>query len=337
MPPTEATEPYKVVRVFFGTDRNVQAGATSPADRFGSERGHKITYGSCEVSIPRNHVTGELERPFVFKSLLESPEKHIVLLRIDLRSQDEFHAEVASALAVAPERRALIFVHGFNNSFEEAAHRTAQIAHDVKFTGVPLFYSWPSKASALDYSFDVNNADQAVTYLKSFLRDIAQKQSFDSITLIAHSMGNRALTQAFLELKNELGAEKLKVFKELILAAPDIDADFFRNNIAPRLTSISTGITLYASSKDRALLASKKFNGSPRAGDAGNGLVLYSGIETIDATAVSTDLFWGLGHGYVADSRPILDDLNRLVMGNIRARKRGLAETVTGDGIYWKF
>lgn len=59
------------------------------------------------------------------------------------------------------ERRAFIFVHGFNNSFEDAARRTAQIAFDVKFDGVPLFYSWPSKGKALDYVYDTNNADQA--------------------------------------------------------------------------------------------------------------------------------------------------------------------------------
>src|SRR5207245_2644693 len=82
-------------------------------------------------------------------------------------------AEMADRLGWRPQRKAFVFVHGFNNSFEDAARRTAQIYHDVEFDGVPLFYSWPSKGKLRDYSYDTNNADQAVGYLKAFLQDLA--------------------------------------------------------------------------------------------------------------------------------------------------------------------
>ena len=124
-------------------------------------------------------------------------------------------------------------------------------------------------------------------------------------------MGNRALTRAL----GSLLAEDLSVrprLKEVILTAPDIDADVFRRDIAPALVASGRPITLYASSKDLALVASKKVHGYARAGDAGPGLVVLPGIETIDASTVDTSL---LAHSYFAETRrcsgPLLSDQRR--------------------------
>ena len=262
-----------------------------------------------------------------------------MLIRIDLRKQNEFMSELAVAVAGGKTNEALIFVHGFNNTFEDAARRTAQIAHDIQFSGVPMFYSWPSGGRARDYVSDGNDADQAVFHLKLFLKDIVENAKFTSVTLLAHSMGNRALTRAFIALKSEMGAEKLRVFKEIILAAPDIDADVFRNEIAPALIASNSAVTLYASSNDEALIASKKVNGAPRAGDSGAGLVVIKGMETIDATNVDTNLFWGLRHAYVADNRNVLSDLYYLIVKGLRSPSRfGLYPVPSPvDPQYWKF
>jgi esterase/lipase superfamily enzyme len=339
-PPTAADDgekPYKTVQLFFGTDRNVTGSAT-PSEVFGEDRGHALIYGTCEVSIPRSHVPGELESPFILRHFFESPERHVVLLSVTQKTQAQVFAEIADKLAGRSQRKAFVFVHGFNNSFEDAARRTAQIYNDVDFDGVPLFYSWPSKGKAQDYSYDSNNADQAVAYLKTFLHDLAAQGAFDSITLVAHSMGSRALTRAFMELADDLPKEQLAVFSEVILAAPDIDADVFRNDIAPALLAAGSPVTLYASANDLAMVASKGFGGAPRAGDARNGVTLITGVETIDATRVDTNLFWGLGHAYVADSPQLLHDLHDLVVARLRAAKRSdLEEVSTAGGAYWRF
>lgn len=330
---------YKLIKVFFATDRKLIPNAQSPRDFFTGDRGHVISYGISEVSIPRDHKKGELESPFMLRTYFENPAKHIVLMRIDLHKHSEFMSELRTVVEGGKTNEALIFVHGFNNTFEDAARRTAQIAHDIQFTGVPMFYSWPSGGKTLDYVSDGNDADQAVSYLKLFLKDIAENTHFAHVTLLAHSMGNRTLTRAFIALKSEVPAKKLQVFKEIILAAPDIDADVFRNEIAPALIASNSTITLYASSKDEALIASKKLNGAPRAGDSGAGLVVMKGMETIDATNVDTNLFWGLGHAYVADDRNVLSDLNYLIEKGFRASSRyGLEPIASSDGSqYWKF
>lgn len=339
-PTTPSREaPYKVVKVFFGTDRKLIPNATTPRDFFNNDRGQAIIYGTCEVSIPRLHKTGELEAPFVLREYFENPERHVVLMRIDLRKQNEFFNDLGVAIAGGKTSTALIFVHGYNNSFEDAARRTAQIAHDIEFTGIPMFYSWPSGGKALSYVSDGNDADQAVFHLKRFLKDVALNSGFTSITLLAHSMGNRALTRAFMALKNEIDGEKLRVFKEIILAAPDIDADVFKNEIAPALLASTATVTLYASSNDEALIASKKLNGAPRAGDSGSGLVVMKGMETIDATNVDTNLFWGLRHAYVADNRNVLSDLSYLIVKGLRAPSRYGLEPIPSpeNPRYWRF
>ena len=149
---------------------------------------------------------------------------------------------------------------------------------------MPLFYSWPSKGNANDYSHDTNNADQSVAYLKTFLGDLAARGVFEFITLVAHSMGNRALTREFVELASDLPNEQLALFNEFIPAAPDIDADVFRTDIAPALAAAGSPVTLYASAKDLAMVASRHLGGAPRAGDTRQGVVVVKGVETIDAT-----------------------------------------------------
>ena len=122
--------------------------------------------------------------------------------------------------------------------------------------------------------------------------------------------------------------------KEVILAAPDIDADVFKRDIAPALTSTGRSVTLYASSADVALAASKQVHGYARAGDSGAGLVIVPGIETIDATEVNTGL---LGHSYFAESDIVLTDILRLIDQGVRANMRmGLRPVDARAGRYWQ-
>jgi esterase/lipase superfamily enzyme len=93
-------------------------------------------------------------------------------------------------------------------------------------------------------------------------------------------MGNRALTRAVASLLTDKPIIRSRL-KEVILAAPDIDAEVFKRDIVPALTKTDSPVTLYASSEDLALAASKKVHGYPRAGDSGQGLVVVPGIETI--------------------------------------------------------
>ena len=135
-------------------------------------------------------------------------------------------------------------------------------------------------------------------------------------------------------MQRELGEESA-LFNQIILAAPDIDAEIFCRDLAPALTSSSNRVTLYASSNDQALVASKQVHGYARAGDSGAGLVVLPGIETIDVSRLDTSL---LGHSYYGSSNPILLDIRQLIEFALPAAQRHwLLPKTHGELTYWVF
>jgi len=326
-------EIFVVVNVFYATDRNRTA-STKPAEMFGVGRAAALRYGSCAVSIPRDHQEGELESPSIWQlEFREDPSKHVVLLSIVVSTKDKFFEDVAARVRAYDKKSAFLFVHGYNVTFEDAARRTAQISHDLRFAGASVFYSWPSQGSSPAYFVDEQNIEWAQANLRGFLEDFFTRSDAQSVYLIAHSMGNRALTRAIAALIKDKPSLRNRL-KEVILAAPDIDVDVFKRDIAPALTAAGRPITLYASSRDLALETSEKVHKYPRAGDSGQGLVVLPGIETIDATAVDTSLF---GHSYIAGSPSVLRDVSNLIQNGKRADQRLLRGMDSPAGRYWMF
>jgi hypothetical protein len=204
---------------------------------YGPNRGGGgLRYGVCQVSIPWDHTIGKLESPVFLKlEYVEDPTKHVVLRGVTEQSSDAFYRNLRQTIQRAGKqvKQALVFVHGFNVSFEGAARRTAQLRYDLKFKGAPIFYSWPSQHAILDYAVDETNVEWTVPHLEQFLHEIAANSGAEKIYLIAHSMGNRCLTNALRRLK--MPTSPSRVFREVILTAPDIDADTFKNDIAPAI------------------------------------------------------------------------------------------------------
>lgn len=324
---------YAVVKTFFATDRRL-TGQSTPDKMFDGARG-VLRYGSCEVSIPRDHRMGELEAPSIWRlEFRQDPAKHVVLLSTAVQAKDAYFADLAARVRSAPDRSAFVFVHGYNVSFADAARRTAQMTYDLGFEGAPVFYSWPSQGATPAYTVDEANVEWAQANLRSFLEDFFDRSEAQHVYLIAHSMGNRALTRALADLLAAKPAVRERL-TEVILAAPDMDAEVFKRDIVPALVSAGRPVTLYASSGDMALAASRKVHGYARAGDSGHGLVVLPGLETIDATGVDTSL---LGHSYFADTRTVLSDMHALIRSGLRpAQRAGLVGVQSGDGGYWEF
>ncbi|EMK01215.1 MULTISPECIES: alpha/beta hydrolase [unclassified Leptospira] len=331
--PEEEKVKFAKINVFFATDREYDS-SKALNKRFGSARS-ELKYGHCTVSIPHDHRMGELESASIFKfQFKENPQNHVVLMNIEISSFEDFIMESNRHCDKFSEKKSFIFIHGFNVTFTEAARRTAQIAYDLGFDGAPIFYSWPSKGKVSGYVSDENDIEWTKINLNKFLLDYLSKTNSEKIYIIAHSMGSRVITRALMDIirKNQFDNTKIK---EVILSAPDIDADIFKKDIAPFFLEQKQALTIYASSKDKALKFSKKVNGYPRLGDSGAGLVVLEGIETIDASNVDTDF---MGHSYFAESKSILSDMYYLIKDNVRAGKRfSLEEISMGSGKYWKF
>lgn len=284
----------------------------------------RIHYGLCVVTIPPSHVEGNLEESLLG---LEKDSEHVKLQRTELRDEQAFFDEVRSVVhrnAPAPQD-CLVFVHGYNVTFEKAARRTAQIHFDLKFPGVPLFFSWPSRGNPAEYSWDREEVEQrSYRDIQRFLVDVARRTGAPRVHVLAHSMGAEAVTKAIREL-----GEEGKIFDQVILAAPDIDRKVFHDEIAPRLNLYARRTTLYCSKNDRALFLSRYWNSwgdpAPRAGDSTDGPLLAVGTDTIDASTIRTDL---LGHSYYGDCVPLLHDVGLLLRERLSPDQRKLEPQV---------
>jgi esterase/lipase superfamily enzyme len=300
---------------------------------YGWERG-ELELGTCEVSIPATHRTGEIEKPSILRLEFSArPDRHVMLQRITPQEHEEYFAALRQRVRASESRDLFVFVHGYNVTFEQAARRTAQMAYDLDYQGAPILYSWPSQGKPWKYTVDETNVTWSVPHLKRFLTHLAQESEAEAINLVAHSMGSRALTQALCELSYEWKQEG-KVFNQVILAAPDIDADVFREQIAPALARQAKQVTLYASSSDEALAASKLVHGSRRAGESAARPLVSEGIETVDVAMYELG---SLGHSYYGNSPVILQDLAAILRDALPAARRPWLTEIGDEGSrYWQ-
>ena len=144
---------FATVRVFYGTNR-APTGATKPALYYGGARGD-LQYGSLDVTIPRIHQEAQLETQprwveYTFVADQAAMRAQYVLLdKVMPLEKGEFARQLHQQVSESRSKDVFIFVHGFNNTFEDAARRTAQMAYDLDFDGTPMLYSWPSRAARL--------------------------------------------------------------------------------------------------------------------------------------------------------------------------------------------
>jgi esterase/lipase superfamily enzyme len=346
-PAEDPAKTYDVVPVFYGTDRAVEADPKRL--QFGAERGHQLQLGRALVTVPLIHKVPHIERPVVieipyFKVKVyeekEDPQKHFTVQEIKGLTEAEMLALVKQRLATSStfKDHAFVFVHGFNTSFDNALYRTAQIAYDLRFDGVPFLYSWPSGGKVASYTYDHGSVEQAEPRLAEFLDMVIQKSGAKSISLIAHSMGNELLLRVLERMKTKV--PRGVVISQVILAAPDVDRDKF-NILAREVIKFAKGVTLYAASNDRALSYSARFwGGVPRAGDVpASGPLIIPGLDTIDVTAVSTDAL-GLNHSGYAENPALLNDVKALVASGLRPpdkRFKSILAVDSAAGKYWRF
>ena len=301
---------------------------------YSGERG-ELVRGVAEVTVPRSHKVGKVERPSLLRfEIQEDQSKHIVLTEVHQLMEDDFHQRLSTAVSSSVAGDLLVFIHGYRVDFESALIRTAQISVDLPFEGVPICFSWPSKGTLMGYIEDSNEAEYSAGELKRFLLELSEKSGSKSINVVAHSMGNVAMTRAMEQISSRLRDGEPAPFDRVVLAAPDIDADFFRRDFAPPLLRVAKQVTLYASSDDQALVASKKVNGRPRAGDSGEQIVIVPGIDTIDVSGIDLSI---LGHSYYGDNESMLRDLYDVVHARLPATQRpSLIQRSTGKLIYWQ-
>lgn len=331
-PPTPLLESkdYHTVDVFYATDRK-PAGANFHDKWYGKERNRegRVNYGKTEVSIPLHHRMGIVERPKWYKlEFSEDAKKHVVILKLNEMDSEAYFRELDREAGARPLKEALLFIHGFSVTFDEAVRRTAQISFDLDFGGVALTYSWPADGALSAYVADHGNALWSFPHLSDFLADLQEKADLDKIHVIAHSMGSEILGRALAKARDDGFNLDLN---NVILAAPDIDADVFAEQILPKIRGTAQRLTMYASSGDAALKVSQELNGSDRLGLSGDWIKVLEGMDTVDASEIDTSM---LGHAYYGSHRVVMEDLLNLIIKGLDPPGRRL---VQGNQGQWNF
>ncbi len=310
----QQSQGFATVRIFYGTNR-AATGDSKPALFYGKGRG-ELQYGYLNVTIPQIHKEAELETQprwmeYTFGMSQAGMRRRYVLLdQITPLPKDDFVRALRQQIKDSPSKDLFIFVHGFNNTFEDAARRAAQLAYDLDFDGTPILYSWPSQGSATAYAVDEAAVGISGRKMADFLETVVAQSGAERIHVLAHSMGNRALIEALQTYLAKRAPDKRRhIFGQIVFTAPDVDRDYFVDAI-DSVRAAAERVTLYASGNDYALRSSQFLHGAPRAGSAGDVIIKLPGLDTIDMSAVPAD---ALGHSYFAANSGAIYDIFRIL------------------------
>ncbi len=197
---------------------------------------------------------------------------------------------VALGDLAAPGRNILVFVHGFDNTFEDAVTRAAHNREWMAASGAAgadmtvAAFCWPSLGRLVDppfltsdYQRDQTMAGQSGVHVMRFFAALQplllQARARGSLYyLLCHSMGNWAL-QAAVESWMSHGMAAAEMFDQAILAAADERYDSFDFPVPGRLSglgSLARRISILYSRADLVLTVSAAVNrGLRRLGQEG--------------------------------------------------------------------
>jgi len=187
-------------------------------------------------------------------------------------------------------RDLLIYVHGYNQTFEAAALDGARLSDGIRFTGETMVFSWPSRAKLFDYGYDRESAMWSRDAFDRVLEGLMASPTIGRINIVAHSIGTMLTMEALRELYAKHGDAAADRIGAVVFAAPDIDMDVFTSSVE-RIGPLARKITVITATNDRALAVSGWVNGSTtRVGAAEKAQLEKLGLRVIDASQQS----WGI-------------------------------------------
>jgi esterase/lipase superfamily enzyme len=332
--PRAARDDGRIYTVWYGTNRRpVDVDDRSKGYSGKREKDGGIHYGACWVAVPKSHTFGSVGSSWWKRWLTLKDDRLRVAGRLALEAV-EFWEEVRRVLSECQteERQALVYLHGYNVSFDEAAIRAAQIGFDLKVPGLTAFFSWPSRGTFDAYPADESSIEASAGSIKNFLVRLATESGAERVHIVAHSMGNRGLLGAVQRIQAEAAREAGVRFGQVILAAPDVDVDVFREWAVyyPRLADRTT---LYISRRDRAVVLSRWLHGYDRVGYVPP-VTVVEGIDSVEVGDIDLTV---LGHGYFAEAAGVLYDMYQLIRHNEAPHSRPrLRAMLTPGGLkYW--
>ena len=264
------------------------------------------------------------------------------------------HSRVSEILAETPRNEVVIYIHGYNNSFTDAAFQLAEIWHFLGRKHLPILYTWPAGHEGVSglrgYNYDRESSEFTIYHLKQFLKSLGRMDEIEKIHIIAHSRGTDVVVNSLREVFLEFRAEGKDPAKELrianvVLAAPDIDYQvILQRVVAEHSVSGVEQATIYTSPGDKAIRISEWLYGSlARIGHMGSSDVKSELTQKqMDSIAENSSInliqFRGksdtVGHGYFTSNSSVSSDLITLI--NTGAKAGSPQRPLINEGaIYW--
>jgi esterase/lipase superfamily enzyme len=297
-------------KIFFVTNRK-RTDSKLPSEQFSGERAAATSFGLVRVAVASMVADDSAFSPTTqgVKSLS--------------------WAEISNKLSKAP--RILLVVHGFNNTFDEAAAMAALLKRNLRTDAAVLMLSWPSRGSRFSYFSDEEEVELATGMMASVLTDIAQIVGVSKLQIFAHSLGTRLTVNALRRIFDSPQRSVLGRISQLVLAAPDVNRVWMDLEFVPVLEYVRIPTTIYVSAPDAWIGLSELIHQHARVGSFwDHSIYLQTLLTTVDLSAVE-----GAGHSVVF-SPGVTFDLYFVLERELPPEQRPwLWKTELAKGIYW--
>ena len=333
-------------RHFFITNRRFETGDAPVEDRYTSDRGEGLSFGTFDTRMQPSLGLG---------MLLDGTDwfqnEEIRITDVSKLDSEDMLEQLRSVVDRSSGRSLLIVIHGFRERFSSALRKTAFIASVLDIDTPVLVFDWPANqgSSLRGYRASRELADASGADLARVLEIIVSEIQPDNLALVANSMGGEVVVSAFnLLYENPDFADSDVEIDHVVLTAPDVDHTAFNEQFKHEIKAFAEDLTVYVSSNDRALLISRLINRGERVGESTlspdmlDEAVMISRlvdpdsdlISLVDVTPVNRTRNF---HNFSLETPEFYDDLYlRLTTEERAPRSRRLYRVRTPDGSdYW--
>jgi esterase/lipase superfamily enzyme len=335
-------------RFFYITNRRPGPDNASLDERFGTEREEMLKFGSFDTRIEPALGLG-----MIIDSTGWFQNEEIQLKAVEELDRTSFVEQLRALVQDSPHQALLVIVHGFREAFPSALRKTAFLGHILDINAPVLLFDWPGNqgSSLRGYRRAREVAEASGKDLARTLKLIIKEIQPDRLWLVANSMGGQVVTDAFSLMYQDADfADAETEIENVVLTAPDVDIEEFDNRFKEEIKALARNLTVYVSSNDRALLASRIINRGQRRGESTlnirnpdqfeeasrvSGLVEPGSklITLVDVTPVNRTRNF---HNFSLETPEFFDDLYLRLINRTTPQSRLQYQITTADGaVYW--
>jgi esterase/lipase superfamily enzyme len=251
---------------FYATNRVSADPKGSVPDRFETQRESQLKFGSFDTRIEPSLGLG---------MILDASDwflnEEIRLLDVNALERRAFVEGLREQVEESPYGSLLLVVHGFREAFPSALRKTAFLAHVLDINTPVVVFDWPGDqgGSLRGYRRARGEAQASGAELAALLKLIVEEVRPERLWMLANSMGGQVVVDAFHVLDGEADYSDVQTeIENVVLTAPDVDHEEFNTQFKKEITDLAENVTVYVSSNDRALLASRLINRGLRLGES---------------------------------------------------------------------